>query len=400
MNGKRQKSSHPLCITCNSINKYQYFNTNYDRIIITSEKVTIADGGFSQCVQLHTVKLPPLCVMGIKVFINCISLQFINLDRLESIPDHAFEYCYNLKAVQLTSAQTVGYNAFAHCKSLATIDFGSTLSCISKRAFHNCESLQYVAFPASVVKIGKGAFMNCTSLGGLMFPALVTTVEEDAFRGCINIRRVEFCNVKTIKQNAFNNCKSLHKIQWMSVTKIGNNAFYNCALVDVDFPDRLEYIGQMAFMLNPLKTLVVPPGTTHVGKYAFSKCTKLDVVTFLSPNTHLQYNAFGKFDERLTYRYYNEPTRLINGYKYTVYEKYNRNQLLTDVRETDLDMSDNQDSKSFQIVLSTPNTSPTGVTSSLDLLYSVQTIITPFLSSPSICMLMCSHEFKTRTFDN
>ena len=84
--------------------------------------------------------------------------------------------------------------------------------------------------------------------------------------------------VEMIEQYAFYQCTSLRRIKLAGVRIIEAYAFYNCtALVDVEFGDKLETIGEYAFADTALRIIKLPK-VRVIGNYAFIGCEQLTEV--------------------------------------------------------------------------------------------------------------------------
>ena len=84
------------------------------------------------------------------------------------------------------------------------------------------------------------------------------------------------------------------------VTRIGNYAFYNCAnLTGITIPDSLTSIGESAFAhCSRLTGITIPEGLTSIGDFAFYYCTAMEKIDFnasamnhLSPSNCMLYQA-------------------------------------------------------------------------------------------------------------
>src|SRR5210317_752746 len=98
-----------------------------------------------------------------------------------------------------------------------------------------------------------------------------------AFHNCCrNLVSIEMHDgVEIIEEDAFWECTSLIRIKLPGVRVIENYAFYNCkALVDVEFGNKLETIGRLAFARTSLRSIKIP-NVRVIGNNAFVACYQL-----------------------------------------------------------------------------------------------------------------------------
>ncbi len=78
-----------------------------------------------------------------------------------------------------------------------------------------------------------------------------------------------------------------------TITRIGDFAFCGCLwLSDLTLGNRVTYIGDSAFDLCSLTSIVIPDSVTYIGEYAFFYCDKLTSLTIGSGVTYIGYGAF------------------------------------------------------------------------------------------------------------
>ena len=241
---------------------------------------------------------------------------------------------------------------------LATVILPETLRIIGKSAFLDCAALKTVTpfLPAALTSLGASAFCNCpvetplvlsnpalTSIlpniksgmfKGSRFPSAdlsqssVATVGRAAFQGNTALKTVVLPEtVTTIEQEAFSGCTALKTVTPFlpaTVTSLGISAFLNCPIetplvlsnpnFTTIFPNNksgmflgsrfpsadlsqsgITTIGRAAFQNNTmLKMVSLPVTLTEIGQDAFSGCTALDDVYFLSDVPTFGGNAFAQ----------------------------------------------------------------------------------------------------------
>lgn len=106
----------------------------------------------------------------------------------------------------------------------------------------------------------------------------VTSIDKSAFASNTVIEKVIIPNnVKQIGDQSFARCTSLRYVSFGGAEKIDNFAFDRCsALVNVELPETLNYIGYGAFRnCSSMTDIFLPSNVTKLNGYTFSGDTKL-----------------------------------------------------------------------------------------------------------------------------
>ncbi|MBD5134128.1 MAG: leucine-rich repeat protein [Clostridiales bacterium] len=192
-------------------------------------------------------------------------------DGVKFIADYAFEG-HDIVSVSFpASVKKIGDYAFVSMKTLEQIDFSDGLIEIGNAAFAGCEKLHNIDLPDSLESIGVSAFEQCISLTNIAIPKNTQAIDENAF-----------------KDTPFG--ESLRD----EFVIVGDGILlkYNGTSHYVDIPDGVKSIGA-AFSGNELlQGVIVPDGTTRIGRFAFSGCTSLQSVTLPDTLTQIEYGAF------------------------------------------------------------------------------------------------------------
>ena len=152
------------------------------------------------------------------------------------IADGAFSDCGYLASVKIPNSVTsIGNNAFARCSSLTSVAIPESVTSIGGRALYNCTSLTSVTIPNSVTSIGEGAFYGTAIYNNtanwdndVLYIGEHLIEAKDTLTGAYEIKQGTGC----IADYAFARCSSLTSVTIpQSVTSIGNHAFYGAILL-------------------------------------------------------------------------------------------------------------------------------------------------------------------------
>lgn len=271
---------------------------------------------FSGCDSLEQVVMPAsVTAIGDYSFRGCNLLQKVVVPASVSrIGAGAFDGCFHLTDIQLPQALTeLGSYAFRDCQQLEQVTLGNQLKRIGAETFCRCRNLRQAALPVGIQSIGERAFSGCEQLAEISLPMFVLTIGEGAFRGCKSIAAVTIPLVtNAIGTGAFADCASLQSItvaegnaNYQSiggalysadatellccpggtsgsfavaggVTTIGRLAFEGCtSLTTAVLPEGLTTIGESAFQLSAIESLLLPSSVTTIGDGAFWGCHNL-----------------------------------------------------------------------------------------------------------------------------
>lgn len=197
----------------------------------------------------------------------------------------SFFFCHNINHISLSQDSTftdVPDHCFSHCEKLQEISLPHNLTGIMAYAFNNCSTLKQINIQDTQLRIiGTAAFANCTKLSGYTLPQTCTQIGDEAFMNT-SIFGIEIAKeVSSIGVGAFRACTHLNSVSMSqsSITVISNRCFAGCfKLEDVQFPPRLERIGNYAFLECGIKNVVVTDSLKILGRMAFSGCHLLENV--------------------------------------------------------------------------------------------------------------------------
>jgi hypothetical protein len=183
------------------------------------------------------------------------------------IAPYALSVTKSLRSVVLDGVETVQYGAF-NLSNLSSITLPQTLKTIDGFALAGCHRISSLVIPNSVTKLGPEVFYGCTITSVVMSDS-VKVIPYGAFMYCQLLKNYAGgASVERIEDYAFNYCERLAgEIVFPETLKyIGNRAFEMTGINSVVFTGIIDTIGDFNFALN-MRTLVLvnptPPFTYH-----------------------------------------------------------------------------------------------------------------------------------------
>ena len=298
--------------------------------VILSSKITkIGNEAFNKCVKLANIVLPnSLVEIGDFVFNSCTSLVNVNIpDSVELIGPYAFSGCSNLTDVNIneetSNLKKIDRSAFEYAEKLKMINFPKKLEFIGEQAFYGDTAFVGTPkIPESVTEIGYNAFelTGCDKKAGdlevaysyegkgyakwILASSFLTktidhyTIENNTIGiagGAINEKGEYFTgeltlgsiNNRTLKYIgdsafAFNAFSSIVGLEYTQIKTIGKHAFADCSNLSgtIIIPNTIEKIGDCAFLVTNISSLIISPDVTRttkctIGKEAFLLCPSL-----------------------------------------------------------------------------------------------------------------------------
>lgn len=155
------------------------------------EGVTALYESFVGCPNLDQVELPS-SLQRITGAFQRSGLTSVVIPRKVTELDRAFNNCTNLKDVQILGPVEDLGGSFSGCSSLETMEVPDTVTQLLYNEFLNCTSLKEVTLPEGLKTIGDNAFENCTSLENIIIPSTVESIGTFVFDGCSSLKTVQF----------------------------------------------------------------------------------------------------------------------------------------------------------------------------------------------------------------
>lgn len=154
--------------------------------------------------------------------------------------------------------KVIEYEAFGGC-GFTEIVLPEGFEYINARVFTNNE-IDTINLPNSIIAIGYKALNDNQLTGTLVLPTELKTIDGLGFG---------YNDISTITFN--------EKLEY-----IGENAFVGNLLIALDIPNSVTYIGESAFAQNNIDTLVLPNNIKYIMKEAFSEN---NIIELIIPNS-------------------------------------------------------------------------------------------------------------------
>ena len=285
------------------IGKYAFSFTKLTSVTVP-DKMEIAEGTFSECVDLATVVIGDGVTIGDYAF-SMDKDQAFKVEMYMEGEQKFFRYVFSSPLTSLTIGKdaVIGENAFSNAASLETVVLGENAE-IGKMAFYNTSSLKNIDLSKAksigdyaisgdvyyacldegmtVAAVNSEGYYRYTYHGPQIESADISSAEslgEYAFSYCRNLVNVKLGDdIIEIKQYTFAGCDALKNINLTNVETIGEYAFMECGLENVDISGA-ETVGKYAFVSNRLLgTVKLGEKTADIGEGAFSYCDPLNTV--------------------------------------------------------------------------------------------------------------------------
>ncbi len=301
-----------------TIGKYAFSHTALKSVTIPDNMV-IAEGAFSECLNLVSVQIGDNVTVGDYAFTVNVDLAF-EVKNYNENGEKYFYYVFGTALKELTIGKNaqIGQNAFSNAGNLESVTLGEGAN-IGYMAFYNTSSLKEIDL-SKVVSIGDYAFSGdvrnvclddsmsyaaITKDGRYIYtyhgPLLETvsldnaeSIGEYSFAYCRSLREVKLNDKITVIPNyAFAGCVALESIDLSKIVTVGDYAFMEIdALASVDLSSA-ETIGEYAFIYNRgLTDVTLNPNGVELDEAAFAYCDKLTQVKNLNAAKALGDYAF------------------------------------------------------------------------------------------------------------
>lgn len=272
-------------------------------------RITWIDYGvFKNNKELTSVHMPSsITKISPQTFRNCTGLTAITLPSgLKSVGVGAFDGCNNITTLTLNAINydidiAIPYNWSDYGSifppKLKHINFGPGVKNIPAHLYR-AQDFKEVVLPTSIEGIGESAFANST-LEKIVLPAGVKRICSHAFNNCENLVEINLPDGLTeIEYRLFAGCTKLKEIKLpQNVVTVEDDSFLRTAVTQMDFPDKVTYIGRFCLYGCPeLTTITIGKGIKKIGISAFQECPKLKSVTcFASTPPEVGWNSYDEY---------------------------------------------------------------------------------------------------------
>jgi acetyltransferase-like isoleucine patch superfamily enzyme len=269
-----------------SIGKYAFSHTKLTSVTIP-DGMTLAEGVFSECVELKTVVIGNNVTIGDYAF----SVDKDNCFKIKSYDKDGEKYFYYEFVTQLSSLTigdnvVIGKSAFSFATNLKKVTLGENVV-IGDYAFYNNSSLEQIDL-SKVLSIGDYAFSGDEYNVCLDENMSVPAVSKDGYyitqSHASKIKLADLSNATSVGKYAFALCEQLREvILGVGITEIPDYAFASCdSLAKINL-ENVVIFGDYALQETRLLNSVNLSAAVTIGKYAFVNGEKLTHVT-LNPN--------------------------------------------------------------------------------------------------------------------
>ena len=310
---------------------------NFKRIVIEEGVTSVGNLAFFNHTMVTSVELPDTLVsIGKEAFNSCGMAEIRIPDSVSRIRTNAFAICHNLESVTLPdSLDEIEYGMFQSCYKLKDIKLPASVRHIDDFVFGYCGELKEIYLPASLESIGISTFLYCTKLQNV-------AVEKDSYaeKYCIQYKLpYTYADTPVIfgsdggeqlewkLENGTLTISGTGEMDdftrqfgvteeitapWSGqqitqvviepgITSVGDYAFWGCGqLKAVTLPDTVTRIGKFAFEgCDLLQEITLPDGIAEIGKKAFSKCGSLTAITLPASVGALGEDVFAGGEKRI-----------------------------------------------------------------------------------------------------
>lgn len=287
----------------NILTKYTGHDTD---IIIPFGVEAVGPSAFAGNRELKSIVFPTsLTEIGEAAFKGCNSLETIQLNQgLLRIEKKAFFACRMNTVILPDSLQFIGESAFTeppnsdlifHCNANSAADkyakeygiktviskhaplrdingYGKTLLYAYQADFTSDQKTVFIPEGTETIF---GAFAHDLMIERVVLPSTLTHIHNATFSNCYNLREINFPDsLVFIGDLAFEHCAIEEAVLPDSLKSIGKGAFHCCRLQRVRLSSSILSIPEKAFMSTEIDELIFPVELKEIGDYAFAYLRK------------------------------------------------------------------------------------------------------------------------------
>ena len=212
------------------------------------------------------------------------------------IGDAAFDACYQLARIELPpSVTTIGKAAFRDCYNLSYIQMSDNVRTIGEQAFVCCQKLEAISLPEGIERIEQRTFLGCFNLRWIGIPETVKQIEDEFWKvPWVEEMTGDFITVNSVLIKYRGTAEVLKESDFdPSIDSIGARAFMDSKVKEVNFPDRINYMGWGTFYeCDTLEKVKLPGMITFIPDHCFYECKKLTAIEAGENLQTIKYSAF------------------------------------------------------------------------------------------------------------
>ena len=187
------------------------------------------------------------------------------------VKDHAFKGCSTIKSIVLPSTVTDIDSWSFEASGLVSADFSQTkIEHLNDGVFYQNANLTTVKLPETLKFFWNKGFEDCKSLVNIVLPPNVEAIYNEVFQN------------SALSSITFND----------KLNYIGEHAFLGVPMTSICFPSSLRTIKGYAFEASKLTNVVIPGNVTEMGDGVFYNNVDLKTVVINSSSVNLQWNLF------------------------------------------------------------------------------------------------------------
>lgn len=211
-----------------------------------------------------------------------------------AVEPEAFYYSEVADITLPATIKSIGKRAFGSSK-VKSVVLPKQLKFIDDFAFYACRELTSIEIPEGVTALGAtrsgSAFGSCSKLKTVILPSTLDTIWDATFYHNSALKEIVLPeHVSMLGTNAFHSCDSLQKVTLSAnLHHIADGAFAECKQLKAvsNISDKLESIGEEAFLNCPISTFTIPAGCSKIGDRAFSG-TQISAFEVSPENQHFK----------------------------------------------------------------------------------------------------------------
>jgi len=286
---------------------------------------SIPDQAFSGCTSLESLTFGDVIPsFGQNVFNGCNNLKSVYINDLNPWLNASFtkttysmsSYTYN--TYLLSNPLENGADLYVKGEKLVNLVLPDSIDKVKPRTFVGCTSIESLSIPKNIETINGGAFSDCVNLKNISFESSIRLM-SGCFSRCTSLEQVIISDGCTLEEQCFGGCENLKEIIFEGDASFGYSdasPFYNCnnvrkitlprnvvesdayvsQLIDTYWHTSTDYpIGYINDLIPSAQEIVIPEGTTKIGRKKFYGCT-LSKINIPSSVKVIGNDAFSRVD--------------------------------------------------------------------------------------------------------